>query len=500
MSTAHLPDAPTSTRLDITQNHETFLGAPIGEIQGAYPNAYPLPGSFPPWDATIPAFDSDVCNMDDDFNYYFPNCQGSSTMHPPAGFTPAMENPSPPMNHTYSQAASFYDLPVGNATNTAAVLPSEVVGHHEVPFPSTFEPFTFEHPLPTQPEAPPVQGQQQVQDAQGGPPAMEPLPEPGEVHNEDDQTYEESRATLVEPETHLNNISSNPPAPNTAVHFCSDNPKSTCSGNGTIDFDILLAFVAEYPDGLSVIEKAVEHFDSATAPGSNDGQSTGQLSQADTNDPLSPPHGVARCEMTSSDSSTVASTSTPAHSSPSGSCPISPKQFEAAFEPSESTRTDGSSTGKRRRSEDDLEDRSKIRRREQSMDVQENLKEDGEPCNTEEGGEKRRKKRKPIDGEYICLICKIFEQRCFPLSRRDSLKRHIARLHEFFQILLLPEFDAFKILEPRQNDQDENLFPLTLFCIAVQMEARARGVEIKAEQDLMLKYPDVVQSLGPLQS
>ncbi|KAF8137199.1 hypothetical protein EV363DRAFT_653586 [Boletus edulis] len=158
MSTAYLPDAPTSTRLDITQDHEAFLGAPIGEMQGAYPNAYPLPGSLPPWDATIP---SNVYTADD-FDHYFPNCQGSSTMYPPAGFIPAMANPAPTMNHTYPQAASSYNLPVGNATNTAAVLPSEVFAHQEVPFP-----FTFKHPLPTQPEAPPVQGQQHVQDAQG---------------------------------------------------------------------------------------------------------------------------------------------------------------------------------------------------------------------------------------------------------------------------------------------------------------------------------------------
>ncbi|KAF8137200.1 hypothetical protein EV363DRAFT_653542 [Boletus edulis] len=271
--------------------------------------------------------------------------------------------------------------------------------------------------------------------------------------------------------TYLNNIPSGPPAPNTATHFCSDNPKSTCSENGTIDFNLLLAFIAKYPDGLSMVEKAIEHFDPATALGSNDGLSTGQLSQADTNEPLSLPHGVARCEMASSDSSTAASTSTQAHSAPSGSCPISPKQFEAACEPSGSTRTDGSSTGKRRRSE-----------------------EDGEPCNTTEGGEKRRKKKKliQVDGEYICLICKILQLRCFPLSRRDSLKRHIARLHELFQILFESEFDGFKILERRQIDQDENLFPFILLCIALQMHARARGVKIKAEEDLMLKYPDVV--------
>lgn len=77
----------------------------------------------------------------------------------------------------------------------------------------------------------------------------------------------------------------------------------------------------------------------------------------------------------------------------------------------------------------------------------------------------------------------------FSLSRRDSLKRHVSKLHELFCVLFGHE--QFDILKPRRKNQDEDLMPWIVMCISLQLEAQRHGAEIKPEQDLIALYPDI---------
>ena len=209
------------------------------------------------------------------------------------------------------------------------------------------------------------------------------------------------------------------------VHCCSDNPKTACSGHGKICFDVLCAFVRDYPHALSP-EQVAYLIATIAGPESNGGQSiAGQHLQVDTNDPLPYQHGAASSETASSGSSTTASTSTSEHSSPSGSFICLPNQLEAA---SSSVGTSSSLTGKRQRSEDYPEDRPQKQRQGGCTDTvsltiwytfrhlilqpqQGNLEEHCEPCNNRilDGREKRRKKKKKnFDGrEFVCVFCAI---------------------------------------------------------------------------------------------
>lgn len=93
---------------------------------------------------------------------------------------------------------------------------------------------------------------------------------------------------------------------------------------------------------------------------------------------------------------------------------------------------------------------------------------------------------------YILSWAVVADVDTFSLSRRDSLKRHILSLHEIFRILFGHE--KFDLLKPRQV-QNEELGPLIVVCISLQLEAQRRGVEIRPGHDLAAVYPNIAASL-----
>ncbi|KAF8548333.1 hypothetical protein OG21DRAFT_1516424 [Imleria badia] len=374
-------------------------------------------------------------------------------------------------------------MPAGTATCSTALVSSEDTGHYEQPVH-----FNYQCPPHTQPETASVQDQQQgqhevqVSQEDFAVTAKEPSQEPGEVYKEGYHTQQESHDALAE-------------LLHKAGHQCSNNPHTGCTGRGTICLDTLWELVAQHPDILSN-EQVTRYAIASIAPESDAGQSTeGQPSQVDIHDPLPSLHGAGSGEMASSASSTTASTSTSAHASPSGSIIYPPNHLVATSSSMDS------STGKRQRSEDDPQDRLKKQRREQCTDTQGELGNHYAPYKNRTsagGGEKRRKKKSKSadEGEYFCLLCRIFRGSHLPLSRKDALKRHISKVHKLFKLLLKNEYSDFKILDPRRTDQLGDLRPLIEFCITVQSQARENGVEIKKKHDLKHLYPDVAASMN----
>ena len=211
MSTALLPDALTLARLGASQRVEALPGAPFQMAQGkVYPSMYPLPGSsHPPLslprNVTLPAFTSfapSVYHAGDVYNV--PNYPCHSTVYHPAGFIPPTENPAPPTNDAKFQTPRYplCYMPVGAAASTTPLLSLEDTGYHE-----QSAQFTFQCPLPAQPDATPAQEQQdqhhRPQVAQEDSAIEESLLRPGEVDTEDYHSSEASHAALVEPEVCL---------------------------------------------------------------------------------------------------------------------------------------------------------------------------------------------------------------------------------------------------------------------------------------------------------
>ena len=411
MSTALLPDALTPAHLGASQRVEALPGAPFQMAQGkVYPSMYPLPGSSrppltSPRNVTLPAFTSfapGVYHAGDVYNV--PNYQCHSTVYHPAGFIPPTENPAPPMNDAGFRAPRYplCYVPVGAAAGTTPPLSLEDTGYHE-----QSAQFTFQWPLPAQPDAGPVQEQWQDQRHHEVAPenlAVEkPRRRPGEVDTEDRQTHEESHAALVEPE----------------VRLYSDHGYNH---SHPLAKNVLPAFVGEYPDALS--PEQVACLVATIAPDLNVEQST--AGRRSTDDPLPNQHEAERWEAASSGSSTTASTATSEHSSPSGSFLCPPNHFE---DERSSMGTIGSSTGKRQRSEDCPEDRPVKQRPGGCTDTvrltvchtfrflihqpqQGHLEGHCEPCNSRilDDSEKHRtkkKKKNSDEGEFICLFCVI---------------------------------------------------------------------------------------------
>lgn len=200
-----------STLPDASHGVDALSRAPPQQAQGkVYPSMYPLPGSsHPPLSSppnvTFPAFTSFVPGV---YNAggvnYFPNYQGLSTTYLPTGFIPPTQNSAPPTNVVNFQAPCypFYDMPVGTATSTTTLLSSEDTGRHE-----QSAQFTFQCPLPAQPDAAPAQqqwqGQHHQQVAQENSTVEKPPLGPREVDTEDHQTREESHEALAELEVRL---------------------------------------------------------------------------------------------------------------------------------------------------------------------------------------------------------------------------------------------------------------------------------------------------------
>ncbi|KAG6379438.1 hypothetical protein JVT61DRAFT_11908 [Boletus reticuloceps] len=318
---------------------------------------------------------------------------------------------------------------------------------------------TFQYGFPTHPQA--VLAQQQdglkyePQYAQEDLAVKEPQWEPAQVQSENGQT-QASHPTLVEPE-------------NTKVpHSCGNNPRTWCSGNGVICLNSLRAFVSQYPRALSKGE-LLKLVIKAISP---------EFSHPKT----------GRCWRTEpSGLSATVSTSTPATSdsyvSPPDNLVVTPPSMYSVR------------SGKRKRSVEYPED---PKNRGQSMNTQDEPKDDGEPhANIAvDDREKCKKKRKRTDGKLICFICEILEIDYQPLSRRDALKRHFLTWHGMFQMLLTDEYSGYNILKSRNINQLVNLRSLILLCLHVQAEARAHGVEVKEEDDIALsQHPHVISAL-----
>ena len=406
MSTALLPDALTLARLGASQRVEALPGAPFQMAQGkVYPSMYPLPGSSrppltSPRNVTLPAFTSfapGVYHAGDVYNV--PNYQCHSAVYHPAGFIPPTENPAPPMNDAGFRAPRYplCYMPVGAAAGTTPLLSLEDTGYHE-----QSAQFTFQCPLPAQPDATPAQEQQdqhhRTQVAEEDSAVEESLMRPGEDYH----SSEASHAALVEPEVRLY----------TDHGYNHSHPLAK---------NILPAFVGEYPDALS--PEQVACLVATIAPDLNVEKST--AGRRSTDDPLPNQHEAERWETASSGSSTTASTSTSEHSSPSGSFLCPPKHFEAE---SSSMGTIGSLTGKRQRSGDCPEHRPVKQRPDGCTDTvrltvchtfrllihqpqQGHPEGHCEPCNSRilEDREKHRKKKKKNsdEGEFICIFCVI---------------------------------------------------------------------------------------------
>ena len=439
MSTAYLAQVLPPTRLDASQRAEPLGPAPSHKASGmTYPSFYPLPGSsYPPLlsppiatPAIFPSYTSGFYSAGG--ANYFPNHQGYSTVYPPAGFIPPIEDPAPLM--TVQPDYTLYNMPAGTATYPNAFLPSEDIYYYGQP-----PHFNYQCPLPTQTEAPPVQDQQQgqheVQVAQEDftVKALEPPQEPGEVHKESYRSQPQSQAALVELLVRLHNYpwsnSSHPQVQNKMGHQCSNNPESGCTGRGKICLDVLCTLIVRYPNIFSN-EQITGFVIASIAPESNAGQSTeGRLSQVDTNDALPSPHRSASGQTTSLGWCTTTLTSTTpsaAHASPSESNTYPPNHLVAS---SSFTGTVASLTGQR--SVVGPEDGIRKRREQYTNAVsltawhafrllilepqRGEVRDHYAPYKKRsvDGGEKCRKK-KSHEGEYICLICRILGLRCFP--------------------------------------------------------------------------------------
>ncbi|KAH0835822.1 hypothetical protein J3R83DRAFT_9683 [Lanmaoa asiatica] len=461
-----------------------------------YPSLYPLPGSsYPPLalslNTTLPISSSFAPSVYSASSvYYAQDYYGHSTTYP-GTFVPPMENPTLLTNNTTFREVQypFHDMRVGNATSTAITLPSVDTGHHERP-----ASFTSQYPPPTQPEAALDQQQFQYywQVAQEDLAAGEPSRGLEEVPNKDDRMDEVSHMAFVAPEVHFCNDQLDnrvpPPEENTTVHGCSKNPNTTCSGRGVVCLDILFPFVVEYPEALSA-EQVTECVIASRAPREpNVGQSAGRPSQVDATDaPPPPPHhrpmgwGTASLGL----NTTV--------SAPTSSGTL----LYAASHPAAETSLMGSTSRlavKHQPSEDHLGDHPNEQRREGCTNGG-GLEDLREPCNDQmvDCREKQRKK-KSVEGKYICRLCIILGRPRGPLSRKDALKRHILSAHAMFAILF--NYENFDILRPRRRNEHEDPEPLIALCITVQSQARQRGMKIGREQDLALLYPHVASSLN----
>lgn len=437
MSFAHLPEASRATHPNTYQGATALPSAPFNMAQRrVYPSLYPLPGaSRPPLasppDATYPTFSSSVPVAYGARGIYnMPNQQDHHTHHFQTGFIPSMQGPVPSMNNTNLSATRypFPDASPGNAIGTTAPLT-------EQPYP-----FTFQFPLPTQPEA--VLDQRQVQHLQHDTQRAredfaveESVQQTADVHREEYQTNEESHVPLVssgvDPCSGQDNQADGS-GDNIVFHICSDNSLTTCSGCGAICLDILSLFIKERPDVLSPEQIAELVFTSMAPLKPNEGQSAGLDSQVDTADPLPLQNTQMDQGMGSASLSTTASASTSACSSPSASFVHPPSHSVAE---SSSTASTSRSAMKRRRSEDNLDDRAENERQEKSTDavgltvwhifhqltfqpMQDDLNEGIEPCNNHipaDCTEQPRKKKRPSDdGDFICRICLILGRPCKP--------------------------------------------------------------------------------------
>ncbi|KAF8430994.1 hypothetical protein L210DRAFT_3651381 [Boletus edulis BED1] len=480
MSTSSLAHALTPARRD--ESHSAPLNIPFDQVQGnSYSSTNSLPGlshqtsAFSPT-SILPADYSIAPGVCDTGHVnYFPNYQGHGTVCPPAGFIPARENAEPSMNYANFQAPcySLYNIPDGTATDATALMLSECTGDQEQTSLSTFQ-----YGFPTHPQA--VLAQQQVglkyepQYAKEDLAVKEPQWEPAQVQSENGQT-QASHPTLVEPE-------------NTKVHSCGNNPRNWCSGNGVICLDSLRAFISEYPLAFSQ-EKLLELVIKAISPEFFQ-YAAGQRSQIDINDTdqLQSQNGPIWRTEPSGLSATV-SASTPATSESYLSPPDNIVVTPPAMYPVRSV------TRKRKRPVKYSED---PKNRGQSMNTQDGPKDDGAPhANiTVDDRKKGKKKRKCTDGDLICFICEILGNDYQPLSRRNALKRHYSTFHGMFQMLLNDEYSHHRILQSRNFNQLEDIRSLILFCVNVQAEARARGVEVEEEDDIALsQHPDVRSAL-----
>ncbi|KAG6379948.1 hypothetical protein JVT61DRAFT_10515 [Boletus reticuloceps] len=71
-------------------------------------------------------------------------------------------------------------------------------------------------------------------------------------------------------------------------------------------------------------------------------------------------------------------------------------------------------------------------------------------------------------GEFVCKICEVLKEPCEPLSRKDSLKRHIEVKHPMFVELL--RSCSLRLLVPRRKNERERedldpLFQAMINCI-----------------------------------
>lgn len=141
MSTAHIPEASTSTRLDASLLSVAHQGPPIASARNIfYPSMYPFPeASQPPSvlesNIPLPAFSPSVPGSCDAGGvYYDPNFQGHN-MYSQASFIPPMEDSALPINHANlsEECYPFMDMLLGVVQKPPGPLPVLSYGQHQQP-------------------------------------------------------------------------------------------------------------------------------------------------------------------------------------------------------------------------------------------------------------------------------------------------------------------------------------------------------------------------------